>query len=75
MSQPNNNIEDDIKMLSNHQPFYNLMSLLHSLREETIEEMHNANTKKLQQLSGRIISYDQILQMVNYESLKKIHTK
>jgi len=33
--------------------------------------MHEANTEKLQQLSGRIITYDQILQMVNWQSLQK----
>lgn len=66
-------LEDDIKALSNHETFARLINVIHALREETIGEMHNADFDKLQQVSGRIITYDQILQMVDWETLKLRH--
>ncbi len=35
--------------------------------------MHEAATEQLQQISGRIITYDQILQMVDSKKLEKRH--
>jgi hypothetical protein len=65
------NIEDDLKALSHHEHFARFIQLINALREECIADMHEANTEKLQQLSGRIITYDQILQMVDWQSLQK----
>jgi hypothetical protein len=68
-----NNLEDDIKALSNHETFARFVQVIHALREETIEEMHNANYEQLQQVAGRIITYDQILRMTDWEQLKRRH--
>lgn len=65
------NIEDDLNTLSHHEHFARFIQLINTLREECIADMHEANTEKLQQLSGRIITYDQILQMVDWQSLQK----
>ena len=56
----------------------NLLKVLNSmqrLREETISEMHNADYEKLQQLSGRIITYDQILQLADWDKLRERHSQ
>jgi hypothetical protein len=45
--------------------------MIHELREETIQELHEAPTEQIQQVSGRIITYDQIIQMSGWEVLKK----
>ena len=58
-----NNLEDDIKMLSNHETFARFIQMIHALREETIAEMHKADYEQLQQVAGRIITYDQILRI------------
>lgn len=63
-------IQDDIKMLQNYEQFARVMKMIHELREEVIGEMHEASTDQLQQLSGRVISYDQILQMADYSLLQ-----
>ena len=47
--------------------------MIHELREETIEELHEASVDGIQQVSGRIITYDQILQLVNWNELSKKH--
>jgi hypothetical protein len=65
------NIEENLKTLSHHEHFARFIQLINALREECIADMHEADTEKLQQLSGRIITYDQILQMVDWQGLQK----
>jgi hypothetical protein len=67
------NIQEDLQALHNHETFARFIKTIHELREETISEMHEASSDTLQQVSGRIITYDQILQFVDWESLKKRH--
>jgi|TARA_R110002096_G_scaffold206937_2_gene393223 hypothetical protein len=65
------NIEEDLNTLSHHEHFARFVQLINSFREECIAEMHEADTDKLQQLAGRIIAYDQIMQMTDWNSLQK----
>jgi len=67
-------IEQILKDLGNHHQFAQFLQMIYNLREETIAELHEADRDKIQQLSGRILSYDQILVMCEYESLKKRHS-
>ena len=64
------NIQDDIKKLQEYESFARFIKMIHDLREETIEETHEAPTDRLQQLSGRIITYDQIIQMSDWRLLQ-----
>jgi hypothetical protein len=64
------NIQEDIKSLQNYESFARFIDLIHSLREETISELHEAPSDRIQQISGRIITYDQILQMCDWEKLQ-----
>jgi hypothetical protein len=48
--------------------------MIHELREETISEMHEASSETIQQVSGRIITYDQILQMSGWDKLRLKHS-
>lgn len=65
------NIEEDIKTLSHYEHFARFIQLINTFREECIADMHEADTDRLQQLSGRIITYDQILQMTDWQNLQK----
>ncbi len=56
-------------MLQNYEQFARFIKMIHELREETISEMHEASTEQLQQLSGRVITYDQVLQMADWQFL------
>jgi hypothetical protein len=49
--------------------------MVHELREETIQELHEASSDTIQQVSGRIITYDQILQLANWERLRATHSE
>lgn len=66
------NIQDDLNTLRTHDAFVRYLRVINELREETISELHDASTDKIQQLSGRILSYDQILQMSNFNEVKDI---
>lgn len=68
-------IQDDIKTLHNYEAFARFIKLIHNLREEAIEELHEASIETIQQVSGRIITYDQVLQLVNWEELVKRHSE
>jgi len=69
------NIQDDIKTLYNYEAFARFIKMVHQLREESIEELHEATSDNIQQISGRIITYDQLLQLVNWEELSNRHRK
>ena len=64
-------LEQAIQSLSNHESFATFIFTIHQLREEAIAELHKANYEQLHQVSGRILTYDQILQMANYEMLQR----
>ena len=68
-------IQEDIKTLYNYEAFARFIKLIHNLREEAIEELHEASNETIQQVSGRIITYDQVLQLVNWEELVKRHSE
>jgi len=63
-------LEEDLKILSNHESFARFLQVISDLREETIEDLHKANNETIQQVSGRILTYDQILQMCDWRNLK-----
>ena len=68
-------LEEDLKILYNHEHFARFMNVIHNLREETIEELHEATTDSIQQISGRIITYDQILQIANWDMMRERHAE
>lgn len=68
-------MEDDIKALSNHETFARFIQSIEAAREEAIGDIGSASTEHIQQLAGRIVAYDDILKMVNWEALRMRHQK
>jgi hypothetical protein len=68
------NIQDDINSLHSYESFARFIKMVHELREETISEMHESSSETIQQISGRIITYDQILQMSGWDKLRLKHS-
>tara|TARA_X000001388_G_scaffold14943_2_gene8797 strand:+ start:977 stop:1213 length:237 start_codon:yes stop_codon:yes gene_type:complete len=67
--------EEDIKTLSKHESFARFLETMHSLREEAIASLHKASTDEIQQISGMILCYDQVLQMSGWNQLQLQHTE
>jgi hypothetical protein len=63
-------IENDLNALHNHEHFARFVGVIHTLREEAIAELHESSTDTIQQVSGRIITYDQILQFAGWDKLR-----
>jgi hypothetical protein len=72
-TSPATNIQADLETLSQYDAFARFMGFVLTMREECIEELHLANSDNIQQISGRLLSYDQILHMVDYDSLIEKH--
>lgn len=66
-------MEDDIKTLSNHEAFARFVQSIEAAREEVIADMAGSSTDVIQQLSGRILAYDDILKMVDWNTLRRRH--
>ncbi len=64
-------LEEDLQALSQHEHFARFLQVISDLREETIEELHEATSDNIQQISGRILTYDQVLQMCDWRNLRK----
>jgi len=63
-------LEEDLQALSQHEHFARFLQVISDLREETIEELHEATSDNIQQISGRILTYDQVLQMCDWRNLR-----
>jgi len=66
-------MEEDVKTLSNHEAFARFIQSIESAREEVISDMAGSSVEQIQQLSGRILAYDDILKMVNWDGLRRRH--
>ncbi len=69
---PKNNIDRDIDTLKTHDTFIRFLYFVETLRDECISDLHESSTEKIQQISGRILSYDQILEMTEFKDLKHL---
>lgn len=64
------NIEDDLNTLSHYEHFARFIKLINDLREECIADMHEADVS-FNKFPGQIITYDQILQMTDWQGIQK----
>ena len=65
------NLDRRIKdRLSNVDDFVDFMGFVHERRESLIAEMHGAKTEELQQISGKIVMCDEILQAGNWQAIR-----
>jgi hypothetical protein len=67
------NLNDAVKALANHESFAVYLQNVKQMREQAIADMHNVNTDALQQISGRILAYNDILCMSESDRVFRIH--
>lgn len=68
-------LNDAVKMLANHEAFAIYLENVKQMREQSIADMHNVSTDALQQISGRILAYNDILAMSEFDRVFRIHQK
>jgi hypothetical protein len=71
MSLPS--LEEDIKTLNQHEAFARFVETIYSLREESISSLFESEKDQVQQISGMILAYDQILKIVDWNALQLKH--
>jgi hypothetical protein len=67
------NLQDSVNMLANYEAFAIYLRNVKQMREQAIADMHNVNTDALQQISGRILAYNDILSMSESDRVFRIH--
>ncbi len=66
-------MEEDVEALSQHESFARFIQSIESAREEVISDLAGAPSEQVQQLAGRILAYDDILKMVDWSALRRVH--
>jgi|TARA_R100000479_G_C6258948_1_gene155153 hypothetical protein len=64
-------LEESVNTLKHHESFGAFINNVHQLREEAIGELNAAPTEQVQQLSGKILAYDEVLRMANFEEIRR----
>ena len=62
-------LQENLAYLGNFKQFGAFLSTIKSLREASIAEMASASTERLQQISGQIIAFDEILRLADAETI------
>lgn len=65
--------EKDLDGLSRSEPFARLVKFIYDEREKCIAEMHDVPTDSLQQLAGRILAANDLLEDFKWNELQKRH--
>tara|TARA_R100001163_G_scaffold10489_3_gene9777 strand:+ start:1946 stop:2170 length:225 start_codon:yes stop_codon:yes gene_type:complete len=64
-------LEESVNTLKHHESFGAFINNVHQMREEAIAELSSASLEQVQQISGKILAYDEVLRMSNYEDMRK----
>lgn len=62
--------DKEIEILGHNEHFALYLHQLNLIKEDCIQEMRNAGTERLQQISGQIIAIDDALDLGNWESVR-----
>jgi hypothetical protein len=68
-------LEQSLDHLSHVSQFADFLQSIKDERESCIAALFDAETDKIQQISGQILAYDQILKMSNAESILFRHAE
>ena len=64
-------MQKDLVFLSNFKPFGELLKQIQEMREDAISSLLEAKTEHIQQISGQITAYDNILQLTEAKDVIK----
>ncbi len=64
-------LEEAVNTLKHHESFGAFIHNVHQMREDAIGELNSATSEQVQQISGKILAYDEVLRMSSYEELRR----
>jgi hypothetical protein len=62
--------DKEIEILGHNEQFAIYLNQLNLVKKDCIQEMRNAGTERLQQISGQIIAIDDALDLGNWEEIR-----
>jgi|TARA_Y100000114_G_C11756898_1_gene327328 hypothetical protein len=65
------NLQEALETLGHHESFAVLAKEIVKMREDSIQELHSADIDKLSQVSGKILAYDEIISLCDWDSLRR----
>lgn len=66
-------LEEALKQLAHNPAYANVVAQIHAYRENSIKALAGAPTETVQQISGELLAYDSILDLMNWELINNIH--
>ena len=64
-------LEESVNTLKHHESFGAFIQNVHQMREDAIAELNEASSEQVQKISGKILAYDEVLRMSNYEEIQR----
>jgi|TARA_B100002019_G_C20997453_1_gene463627 hypothetical protein len=64
-------LEESVNTLKHHESFGAFIQNVHQMREDAIAELNEASSEQVQKISGKILAYDEVLRMSNYEEIRR----
>lgn len=64
-------LQNHIAGLQHHESFAHMVKEIEAMREESIQELHSADIDKISQISGKILAYDEVLELSGSDILKR----
>ena len=64
-------LEASVNTLKHHESFGAFSKNIQQMREDAIAELHEASAEQVQKISGKILAYDEVLRMSNYEEIQR----
>jgi len=65
--------EESLKQLVHNPTYGNVVAQIHAYRENSIKALQGASSETIQQISGEILAYDAMLDLMNWDLINKIH--
>tara|TARA_S200002703_G_scaffold77634_1_gene66940 strand:- start:240 stop:455 length:216 start_codon:yes stop_codon:yes gene_type:complete len=65
------NLQEALETLGHHESFAALVKEIVQMREDSIQELQSADIDKISQVSGKILAYDEIISLCNWDFLRR----
>jgi len=66
-------LDQALKQLVHNPAYGNVVAQIHAYRENSIKALAGASTETVQQISGELLAYDSILDLMHWDLINKIH--
>jgi cell division ATPase FtsA len=66
-------VDQDLGELVHNPAYANVVGMIHAYRENSIKSLQGASPDNIQQISGEVLAYDSMLDLMDWQLIQKIH--